>query len=74
MRRVTLNIPENRYELFMELIKSLGIEKIQEKETTIESSEIENLPEWQKEEILRRVTAAKDSDYLTWEELRDSLK
>ncbi|SNS73707.1 hypothetical protein SAMN06295967_12023 [Belliella buryatensis] len=74
MRRVILNIPENRYELFMELIRRLGIEKIQEKEVTIESYEIENLPEWQKEEILKRLAASKDSEYLTWEELRDSLK
>lgn len=33
MKQITLNIPENKYDFFMELIKNLGLEKAKEKPT-----------------------------------------
>ncbi len=32
MKRVTLNIPDNKYSFFMELVKSLGFVKVAEKQ------------------------------------------
>jgi hypothetical protein len=30
MKRITINIPDNMYSFFMELLKNLGLEKVKE--------------------------------------------
>jgi hypothetical protein len=30
MKQITLNIPDNKYDFFLELIKNLGLEKVKE--------------------------------------------
>ena len=37
MRQITINIPDNKYSFFMELVKNLGLEKV--KEEPIEASQ-----------------------------------
>lgn len=31
MKQITLNIPDNKYSFFMELVKNLGLEKVKDK-------------------------------------------
>ncbi len=33
MRQITINIPENKYSFFLELVKNLGLEKVKESPT-----------------------------------------
>lgn len=37
MKQITINIPDNKYSFFLELIKNLGLEKV--KEESVEASE-----------------------------------
>ena len=30
MKQITLNVPDNKYSLFLELVKNLGLEKVKE--------------------------------------------
>jgi hypothetical protein len=41
MRQITINIPENKYSFFLELVKNLGLEKVKDlpSESTGESKE-----------------------------------
>lgn len=64
MKQVLLNIPENRYEFFMELVEQLGLE----------STELEIIPEWQKQIVLERIKTTKPEEYLSWEEIERELK
>jgi len=49
MKQVTLNIPENKFQFFIELAKQLGLE-IQKEETL----DVE-IPQWQKDLTLKRL-------------------
>lgn len=37
MRQITINIPDNKYSFFLELVKNLGLEKV--KEEPVEASQ-----------------------------------
>lgn len=73
MKQVTLNIPENLYSFFMDLVKNMGIEKIQEKEIPTNESGQE-VPAWQKEEVLKRIASMKKDEYVSWEDLVKEIK
>lgn len=73
MKQVTLNIPENLYSFFMDLVKNMGIEKIQEKEIPANDSG-EEIPTWQKEEVLKRIASMKKDEYVSWEDLVKEIK
>lgn len=64
MKEVTLKIPEQKLSFFMELIKELGIE-------VLENSEI---PESHKAIVRERIRDAKPEDYIPWEEARKQLQ
>jgi len=49
MKQVTLNIPENKFQFFIELTKQLGLEI--QKEETLDV----NIPQWQQELTLKRL-------------------
>lgn len=66
MKQVTINIPENMYGFFMELIQKLGLEKVE--------NEIVDIPEWQKREVIRRMESTSPEEYLTWEEIENRLE
>ena len=80
MKRITLNIPDNKYEFFLELVKNLGLEKVKEEpvEASQEALGIEEdeyvVPEWQKEIVRERVKNTRPDEYLSWEEVRQQLK
>ena len=46
MKQVTVNIPEGKFEFFMELFRSLGISTY---------DDIANVPQWQKDLTLKRL-------------------
>ena len=43
MKQITLNIPENKFQFFIELVKNLGFVKIEEFESDSKKEIIENL-------------------------------
>lgn len=40
MKRITLNIPDNQYAFFLELVKKLGLEKIKEEAVDTQQEEV----------------------------------
>jgi hypothetical protein len=46
MKQVTLNIPDNKYRFFIELIESLKFVKVENKES---------IPQWQMDEVNKRL-------------------
>jgi hypothetical protein len=66
MKQVTINIPENMYSFFMELVQKLGLEKVE--------NETVEVPDWQKTEVIRRMESTSPEEYLTWEEIESQLE
>ena len=67
MKQVTLNIPENKYDLFMEFIKNIEFIK-KYNEINIHISEEEQAI------ILDRIKNTPKADLNQWSELKDSFK
>lgn len=67
MKQVTLNIPENKYELFMEFIKNIEFIK-KYNEINIAISEEEQAI------ILDRIKNTPKADLKKWSEVKDSFK
>ncbi len=61
MTEITLNIPDNKYQFFLELINKIGIET---KENRI--------PEEHKTIVRERIRTAKPDNMTTWEDARKS--
>lgn len=66
MKQITINIPENMYGFFMELIQKLGIEKVE--------NEIVEIQDWQKKEVINRMESTSPDEYMTWEEIENQLE
>lgn len=64
MTQVTLNIPDNKLEFYIQVFKQFGLE--------VSEDNIE-IPEWQKKEVLKRIEETKPEDYISWEEARKGL-
>jgi hypothetical protein len=64
MREVTLKIPEEKFEFYMELFEQLGLETGFEYE----------IPEQHKEMVRERIKNSKPEDLIPWEEARKKLK
>lgn len=60
MKEITLKIPEDRYDFFMEVFKQLGLE-------TSDNDFV--IPEWQKEIVLERIKNAKEEDFFSIDDL-----
>jgi|AntRauTorckE6833_2_1112554.scaffolds.fasta_scaffold205761_1 hypothetical protein len=69
MKEVTLKIPENKIEFFLELVKHLGFEVSDEMET---SNDYE-IPEEHKSIVRERMANARPEDYIPWEVARKRL-
>ncbi|MGB0430576.1 MAG: hypothetical protein ACPGLV_08895 [Bacteroidia bacterium] len=63
MKEVTVRIPDEKYGFFLELIESLGLENV-----------INEIPEFQKEIVRKRIAASKPENLKTWDEARESFK
>jgi len=64
MREVTLKIPEEKFEFYMELFEQLGLETGFEYE----------IPEQHKEIVRERIKNSRPEDLIPWEEARKKLK
>lgn len=66
MKQVILNIPDNKFQFFMELIKNLGF---------VKATEI-SIPEEHKKEVRKRIAAANKNPerLLDWEEVKNDFK
>ena len=64
MREVTLKIPEEKFEFYMELFGQLGLETELEYE----------IPEDHKEIVRERIRNSRSEDLIPWEEARKKLK
>lgn len=65
MTQITLNIPDNKLEFFLEVFQQFGLEV---------SDDAIVVPEWQKEEVKRRIKETNPEDCIPWEEARKQLK
>jgi|LakMenEpi03Aug12_release.lakeMendotaPanAssembly.Ray.scaffolds.fasta_scaffold3629298_1 hypothetical protein len=63
MRKVTINIPDSKYQFFMELIHNLGFDKEEEIE----------IPEEQKTIVRERIKNSKSEDLISWNDAREML-
>ena len=68
MKQVTLNIPDNKYQFFLELIKSLNFITIDKDDPAV--------MEWQKEIVRERTLKSKENPdrLLDWEDIQDKFK
>ena len=64
MKQVTLNIPDSKYQFFIELINHLGFDKPAELP----------IPEWQKNIVRDRIKNSKPEEYLSWDEAEKKIK
>ena len=66
MREVTLRIPDDKYDFFMELFEQLGLEK---------SDEFE-IPEAHKEIVRERIRKSEENPdiLLNWEDVKDTFR
>lgn len=49
MKQITINIPDNKYSFFLELIKNLGLEKVKEEPVEASQEALEGLEQGFKE-------------------------
>jgi hypothetical protein len=49
MKQITLNIPDNKYDFFLELVKNLGLEKVKEEPIEAEQEALRGLEQGFKE-------------------------
>ena len=63
MRQVTLNIPENKYKFFIELVNNLGFERTEEIHISQEHKKI----------VRERINNEDPDKQITWKEARKQL-
>ena len=66
MRQLTVTIPDDFYETFIDFIKHIPNIYIEEN-TAIE------IPIWQQEIVLERLKNAKPEDFISWEEVKKEM-
>jgi len=65
MKQVTINVPDNKYGFFLELLKSIGfIGKFNEENIVISEQE--------KKIIRQRIKNAKPHNFKKWDDIKDS--
>lgn len=66
MKQVTLNIPENKFNFFMELVKNLGF---------VKATEV-SIPEEHKQEVRKRIAASDKSTeiLLDWDNVKNEFR
>jgi hypothetical protein len=64
MKEVTLRIPDNKYQFFMELVRNLGFE----------NAEVLNIPEEHKVIVRERIKNSKPEELIPWQEARKQLR
>jgi len=64
MKQVTLNIPDNKYQFFIELVNNLGFD---------EPEEI-SIPDRHKTIVRNRILNSKSEELIPWEDAREKLR
>lgn len=64
MKEVTLKIPDDKYQFFMELVRNLGFERVDEI----------NIPEEHKAIVRERIKKSKPEELIPWQEAREQLR
>lgn len=65
MKQVTINVPDNKYSFFVELLKSIDfIDKFNEEDIVVTEQE--------KKVIRQRIKKAKPGDFKNWDDIKDS--
>ncbi|MBI4931561.1 MAG: addiction module protein [Bacteroidetes bacterium] len=67
MKHITISIPENFYNTFIEFFKHIP-------EAKIESEESFSIPEWHKTETLKRIKNAKPENFIPWEKVKKNIR
>jgi hypothetical protein len=66
MKRLTIDIPEDKYHFVLELMQNLGFAKVQEDDLYIS--------EENKRIVLERIANSKSEDLIPWEEAKKQLR
>ena len=65
MKQVTINVPDNKYGFFVELLKSISfVDKFNEEDIVISEQE--------KKIIRQRIKTAKPHNFKKWDDIKDS--
>lgn len=64
MKQITLNIPDNKYQFFIELVNNLGFDKPEEI----------HIPEEHKAIVRARILNSKPEELIPWKEARKQLR
>lgn len=64
MKQITLNIPDDKYTFFLELMENLGFEKTDEL----------TIPQEHKDIVRERIRNSKPDELISWDEARKKLK
>lgn len=67
MKQVTISIPDSFYKTFLEFFKHIPDAKIEGVESFV-------VPEWHKEETLKRINSSKPEDFIPWDKAKKQLK
>lgn len=67
MKQITISIPEGFYKTFMEFFKHIP-------EAKIETTNSLFIPEWHKNETLKRIKSSKKGDFALWSSVKGQLK
>lgn len=66
MRQLTVTIPDDFYETFINFLKYIP-------NVSIEDNNAIEIPMWQQEMVLERLKNAKPEDYISWEEAKKEM-
>ena len=67
MKQLTVSIPESFYKTFVEFFKHIPDAKVEEVENL-------SIPQWHKEETLKRLKSSKPQDFISWAKAKKQLK
>ncbi|HTF04890.1 MAG TPA: hypothetical protein VK826_12775 [Bacteroidia bacterium] len=64
MKRIIVNVSDEKFDDFMKIIESQGLNIVEE--------DFE-IPEWHKEIVRERIKNTKEEDFIPWEQVRKDL-
>ena len=67
MKHITISIPDNFYKTVVDFFRHIPEAKIESEEAVI-------IPDWHKEETLKRISTAKAGDFIPWKKAKKQLR
>ena len=67
MKHITISIPDNFYKTVVDFFRHIPEAKIESEEAVI-------IPDWHKEETLKRINTAKEEDFIPWKKAKKQLR